>query len=105
MGNGKRKRGAVNDRFTIWVWATKSGEVLFFGNPNLNMPIYHLGGISDLIHHYVLVFEYTKRGLELFKKPVGWNKVQAKYPELKVYPKKITITMSDFKSEVKNEKD
>lgn len=86
---------------TIWVWATKSGELLFYGNPNPNMPKYHLGDISDLINLCPLVFEYSRRGLELFKKPVGWNKAQAKYPEFKVYPKKITISITDFKKEMK----
>ena len=86
---------------TIWVWATKSGEVLFHGNPNPNMPKYHLGDISDLINLCPLVFEYSRRGLELYRKPVGWNKAQDKYPEFKVYPKKITISMTDFKKEMK----
>ena len=93
------------NRMTIWVWATKSGYFLFHGNPNPDMPKYHLGDISDLIHFFKpLVFEYSKRDLELFKKPVGWNKDHAKYPEFKVYPKKITISMTDFRRRQRNDK-
>ena len=88
----------MNDRFTLWVWGTKnSGEVLFHGNPNPECLKFHLGNVSNLIHGDRMLYGYTKWELVKFFKPSGWNKVNAKYPELKVYPKKITISMKDFK--------
>ena len=86
----KEQGKTVNEKMSIWVWYSDAphGGYLFEGNPNRGAPPFHLGGIENLLCGELLVWEYTRKGLEMDTDVAWWNR---DCPKFKVYPKCVTV--------------
>ena len=78
---------------TVWVWYCKSphGGYLFHGNRNSGMPPFHLGCLDNLIYGERLVWERTRKVLEMNVDVRWWNQ---QVPYYRVEPKLVTIEIS-----------
>ena len=80
------------EKLTIWAWYSDAphGGYLFFGNPNPDMPPYHLGGLENLVCGEWLVWAHTRHTLEMDLRIEEWNH----HPRtMKVRPRLITIEL------------
>lgn len=80
------------NKISIWVWYSDApyGGYLFQGNPNPGMPRYHIGRLENLLCGELLVWERTRRILEMDMSIVEWNH----HPRtMRVRPKLITIEL------------
>ena len=88
MNNEQGK--TMSEKKSIWVWYSDApyGGYLFEGNPNRCAPPFHLGGIENLLCGELLVWEYTRKGLEMDTDIAWWNRA---CPKFKVHPKCVTV--------------
>lgn len=80
------------DKISVWVWHSDAphGGYLFHGNPNPGIPQFHLGNLENLLCGEWLVWERTRRALEMDMSIAEWNH----HPRtMKVRPKLITIEL------------
>ena len=82
------------EQLTIWAWYSDAphGGYLFHGNPNPDMPPYHLGGLENLVCGEWLVWEHTRHALEMDLRIEEWNH-HPRTMTMKVRPKLITIEL------------
>lgn len=82
------------NKMSVWVWYSDAphGGYLFHGNPNLGMPPFHLGNLENLICGERLVWEHTRRTLEMDMRIVEWNH-HPRTMKWHVCPKLITIEL------------
>lgn len=82
----------MKDKITIWVWFCDKpqGGYLFHGNPDGDMPQYHMGDISDLMNAEDLVCSDTRFWLTKCDPMHRWNK---QFPQSRVKPRRITVEM------------
>ena len=85
----------MKDKLTIWVWHCNApqGGFLYKGNPNRGLPNYHLGGITNLICGEHLVWDYTRKALEMDVDILWWNE---RFPAYKVKPKQIMVEIRPY---------
>ncbi len=79
-------------KFAVWTWYSDApqGGFLFSGNPNREMPPFHLGGVEELLRGGRLVWEFTRSMLKMDVRVLEWNE---RFPEMRVKPKLIVIEM------------
>lgn len=82
----------MTEAMTVWAWFCEAQHTyLFRGNPNEGLD-YHLGGITDVMYGMQLVFAAKKWVLEESHNSMReWNE---KFPQLKVKPVRVTITIA-----------
>lgn len=75
---------------SVWAWYCDApqGGYLFHGNPNRGLPQFHLGDIGNILCGEHLVWEYTRKMLEMDTHVLEWNKW---FPGHRVKPKLITL--------------
>ena len=79
-------------KMTVWVWHCDApqGGYLFHGNPNRELPSFHFGGIENILCGEHLIWEHTRKSLEMDSRILEWNE---RFPGHRVKPKLITIDM------------
>lgn len=79
-------------KMSVWAWHCDAPQCgyLFHGNPNCEMPSYHFGSLENLICGEWLVWERTRKALEMDTRILEWNEW---FPGYRVKPKLITIEM------------
>ena len=79
-------------KMSVWAWHCDApqGGYLFYGNPNRGLPSFHFGGIENILRGEHLVWEYTRKTLEMDARILEWNEW---FPSHRVKPKLITIEM------------
>lgn len=84
----------MKDKMSVWAWHSDAphGGYLFHGNPNPGMPPFHIGGLENLICGEWLVWEHTRRALEMDMSIAEWNHHQ-RTMSMKMRPKLITIEL------------
>lgn len=82
----------MSETMSVWVWHSDAphGGYLFHGNPNSGMPPFHFGSLENLLCGEWLVWEHTRRALEMDIRVIEWNN----HPRtMRVQPKLITIEL------------
>ena len=94
----------MKDKISIWVWFCDAphGGYLFHGNPNPLQPPYHLGDIENMIYGERIVFQQTRRVLEMDTDIIWWNDM---YPQFKVKPRNIMVYTKPIYRQQANGKD
>ena len=84
----------MKDKISVWSWHSDAphGGYLFHGNPNSGMPPFHLGRLENLLYGERLVWEHTRRALEMDMSIVEWNH-HPRTTNRKVSPRLITIEL------------
>lgn len=79
-------------KMSVWVWHCNApqGGYLFYGNPNVGLPPFHLGGIENMVYGEQLVWEHRRGTLEMNISVLNWNE---QCPKFRVKPKLITVEM------------
>ena len=80
------------NKMSVWVWYSDAphGGYLFQGNPNPGMPPFHLGSLENLLCGGRLVWQHTRRALEMDMRIMEWNH----HPRtMLVRPKLITVEL------------
>ena len=79
-------------KMSVWAWHCDSpqGGYLFYSNPNRGLPPFHFGGIENIMCGEHLIWEYTRKVLEMDARILEWNEC---FPGYRVKPKLITIEM------------
>ena len=85
----------MKEKMAIWVWHCDSthGGFLFIGNPNMGLPQFHLGGILNMLCGERIVWEPTRKALEMNADILFWNE---RFPDHKVKPKQIMVDMKPY---------
>ncbi len=80
---------------SIWVLYSDAphGGYLFHGNPNLELPPYHLGGILNVLYGEKLVWAYSRKMLEMEMGVMLWNE---RVPDFRVKPKSVMVEMRPY---------
>ena len=83
------------NKMSIWVWYSDAphGGFLFEGNPNRGMPPFHIGGIENLLCGELLVWERTRKALEMDTDILWWNE---RFQSIRVKPKSIMVEMRPY---------
>lgn len=84
------------NKMSIWVWHTDAphGGYLFHGNPNRGLPPFHLGSIENLLCGESLVWEHTRRALDMNLDIHWWN---TQFPKYKVKPTSIMVEIRPYR--------
>lgn len=79
-------------KMSVWAWHCDApqGGYLFRGNPNRGLPPFHFGSIENILGGEHLLWEHTRKALEMDVRILEWN---ARFPEHRVKPRLITIEM------------
>jgi len=82
----------IGQKMSVWAWRCDvwDGEYLFGGNPNHNLPPFHLGGIINILYGENLIWEPTRKRLEMNADVTWWNHL---FPNYRVNPQLVTIEM------------
>ena len=93
-----------NEKMSIWVWYSDAphGGYLFEGNPNRDMPPFHIGEILNLLCGEKIVWEHTRKVLEMNMDIAWWNE---RFPFMRVKPKSIMVEMRPYYRPRKKGKD
>lgn len=80
----------ICQKMSVWAWHcdTWYGEFLFHGNPNHGLPPFHLGGIVNISCGENLIWEHTRKELEMNVDVLWWNQ---RFPDHRVKPQLVTI--------------
>ena len=87
-----RQRGDMILKMTVWAWYCDApqGGWLFHGNPNRGLPPFHFGTIENVLHGEHLIWEHTRKALEMDIRIVEWNE---RFQGHRVKPKLITLEL------------
>lgn len=79
-------------KMSVWAWHCDApqGGYLFYGNPNRGLPSFHFGGIENIMCGERLVWEHTRKALEMDARILEWNEW---FPGYRVKPKLVTVEM------------
>lgn len=79
-------------KMSVWAWHCDApqGGYLFHGNPNRGIPSFHFGGIENILCGEHLIWEHTRKALEMDVRILEWNE---RFSGLRVKPKIITVEM------------
>ena len=92
----------MKDKMSIWVLHSNAphGGYLFHGNPNQDIPPYHLGDIENILYGEKLVWAYTRKVLEMDTGILWWNE---RFPKHRVKPKSVMVEIRPYYKRAKKE--
>ena len=85
----------MKDKMSIWVLVSEAahGGCLFYGNPNHGCPPYHLGDIENILFGERLVWEHTRKAVEMDAGILWWNE---RFPNQRVKAKSVMVEIRPF---------
>lgn len=80
----------IRQIISVWAWHCDAshGGYLFDGNPNHELPPFHLGDIENILCGENLTWANTRKVLEMNADVLWWNQ---RFPRHRVKPQLVTI--------------